>query len=321
MNPMNYSDREKGVISTLLYYKTLGEFPLTAFEVYGRLNRVGDAPSPSYGEILNILRVLQGRGVVSSQNGFFYLAPIPEHVPVAKRIKRYKISIGKIKRLRRALFFLRTLPFVNMIGVTGSVSLHNADEESDIDVLVITERGRIWTARILCSALTHFLGMRRYGKRTKDRICLNHYIAEGALTLKVQNLSNAHTYASLIPAFDGKNGCYQEFQNKNRWMNRYLAHHPWQKERSLILHPSTHIVSFVSSLFQSPVFSRSWDALENIFQYLQKGRILRNISEIRSIHENQLILSSDALMFHYPISRNKEVEKKYQEEMERLGIE
>ncbi len=318
---MKLSPLEKCVASTLAYYKALGNFPLTSFEVSRRLNKEDSNQTYSYREILDALASMEKRRVAREQNGFFY---IPNNkkgkdAPVANRIERYKTSIGKQKRLAKALWFLQTLPFITMVGITGSLSLRNASRESDIDLLVIAQAGRIWTSRVLCSVTTHILGMRRYQNNVKDRICLNHYISNDSLTLKVKNLSNAHTYASLIPVID-KGGWYQEFQKNNDWMNTYLSHRSWRLDRSL-QYPKKNPARFLSSLFELLFRNRIGDLFERLSQYLQEGKILKHISEIRSIHDNQLILSNETLMFHYPVSRNEEVEKQYKKEMEKLEAE
>lgn len=316
---MNLSKLEYAIVSTLVYYKALGAYPLTSFEIYSRLN--AHVPSPTYAKILNILCLLVKHRIVAVKNGLFYVKnpKSRKKEAVENRIERYKISIRKWRILERALKYLNFLPYIQMIGVTGSLSINNASKESDLDLLVITSPGRIWISRILCSLITHLLGIRRYKNKIKDRICLNHYITTDALTLKIRNLSNAHTYAGIIPVLN-EDAWHKKFQEQNRWMKRFLSLYPWGLEESKRCRKKSFLSSIISSLFEFILQNKLGNVLEKIFHHVQKRKILANISPMRPPTENHLIISDNILMFHYPISRNEEVEKKYKEIMQQLDL-
>ena len=110
---MNLSHLERTIISTLAYYQALGEYPLTSFEIFSRLNAYGERPM--FFPLLCALESLREQKTISAMNGFFVLDPasalpnpavarrgpashrLPNKSPVTERIRRYKISEGKWK--------------------------------------------------------------------------------------------------------------------------------------------------------------------------------------------------------------------------------
>ncbi len=48
-----------------------------------------------------------------------------------------------------------------MIALCNSRAMGEADENSDTDLFIITKKGNLWTARLLITAFTSLLGVRR----------------------------------------------------------------------------------------------------------------------------------------------------------------
>lgn len=101
---------------------------------------------------------------------------------------------------------LRFLPFVRGIALCNSLAMGNAEKKSDIDLLIVTATGRMWTARIFVTILCHILGIRRHGKKVAGRLCLSFFLSEDALTcenfaLKPKDPYLAFWVSSLQPIF------------------------------------------------------------------------------------------------------------------------
>jgi hypothetical protein len=117
------------------------------------------------------------------------------------------------------------VPFVRMIGVTGSLSLDNTRPESDLDLLVVVKSGRIWTARILLLLTVQLLGCRRkyWDSEAPDKICLNHLITDDSLVMakEIRSLYTAVLYTRLRPVVGLD--VYQEWWEENGyWIRRFL---------------------------------------------------------------------------------------------------
>ena len=76
------------------------------------------------------------------------------------------------------------------MALCNSRAMGEADENSDIDLFIITKKGNLWTARCIVTVLSSLMGIRRrnthglqkwgpdYIKRTKDKFCLSFFITE-----------------------------------------------------------------------------------------------------------------------------------------------
>ncbi|MEI7749678.1 MAG: hypothetical protein WCJ25_01600 [Candidatus Moraniibacteriota bacterium] len=207
------------IIATLAYYDAFDQ-PLTAFEVWKHLTVEdvdGEKSEPvSLGDVVSALDGKDIRGRIAFWDGFFFL-PGREHL-VPLRIGTEKIAVAKLRRIRRLATALRLVPFVRMIGVTGSLAMKKGNSDSDWDFFVVLRAGRIWTGRTLLTGFLHLIGRRRHGNHTKDRACLNYFVTEDRLTIPTEDLFSANEYTFLIPLYGRET--FQRFELKNRWIAR-----------------------------------------------------------------------------------------------------
>jgi len=194
-----------------LIYHNFFEYPLT------RLELIKWQPGKKV-EKLKVPKINYGY-----TNGFFYLKPAKGLI--SSRILRKKNSLKKIQIARKVSRLLKKIPFIKMIAITGSLSMFNAKDSSDIDLMVVTRKERLWKTRLISILLLTLCGikMRRWGdKNEKNKICINIWIDESALTWvkNDRNFYTAHEIAQIIPLFDREN-VYQKFLNKNSWLKEY----------------------------------------------------------------------------------------------------
>ena len=69
------------------------------------------------------------------------------------RINREKISEKKFLIAKKAARILFKIPTIKFVGVTGSLAMMNANENSDIDLMIITSRGTLWLSRLVILVL------------------------------------------------------------------------------------------------------------------------------------------------------------------------
>ena len=122
---------------------------------------------------------------------------------VRQRLQRHVLAQHKWRIVRRAGRLLARLPLIRMVAVSGSLALWNTRQESDLDLFIVARRGRIWTARLLLLLATQLLGRRRkyWEGQAPDKICLNHYITDGGLSMPtaVRSLYTAMLYLHAVP--------------------------------------------------------------------------------------------------------------------------
>jgi len=215
---------EKAILRTLIY-ADLFDFPLTGEELWQRLIWEGKSSSaqPSEEEFETCLRKLNRTEKIERQKSFYFLSGRGRIVESRKKHLDY--SQKKLKKAVAASRFLKLIPLVRLVAVTGSVASENAKHGDDIDLFLITSAGRIWTTRFLVTLLVSLLGVRRRPgqKKFKDKICLNLYLDEGHLGIfkKEQDLFLAYEIYQLKVLWQ-RGETYQKFLSANTWIKKLL---------------------------------------------------------------------------------------------------
>jgi hypothetical protein len=244
------------ILSTIIYYDIL-DYPLTAFELWKYLTLVrGDAAEKdkcTLGEVIEVLENKDIKNHIEEYRGFYFLKG--RKILVEHRIQNDKKSIAKYKIAEKVAWWLRFAPFVRMIAVTGTLAMKNSEKDSDIDFFVVLAKDRIFTGRLIVTLIVYLLGKRRYGKKIKNRVCLNYFITTGSLEIKRQDLFAANEYSFIYPLYGFD--IFQKFCEANiSWINMLKPNYQFPE-----LKPAEHYLehSKVSRLIQ-----KTKEALINI---------------------------------------------------------
>lgn len=159
------------------------------------------------------------KGKIGYKNGFYYIKG-RERI-IYKRITKNRYSKTKIDMAKKASGLISLLPGIRMVGLTGSLAMDNADMGSDIDLLIITKRGHLWSTRFLTYLLLKIanFNLRKPGSPAEnDKLCLNMWLDESDLVWpkKDRNFYTAHEILQIVPLSD-KNSTYNLFLTKNKW--------------------------------------------------------------------------------------------------------
>ncbi|HVA89178.1 MAG TPA: hypothetical protein VNL71_04995 [Chloroflexota bacterium] len=123
------------------------------------------------------------------------------------------------RRLRFYIALLKHLPFVRMIGLTGSRAIQPGDG-GDTDLMIVTSPGRVWLCRLAVVALTRLAGC--FG----DRLCPNYVASEDCLALADVTIYDAHELAQLVPLYGG--AAYHQLWDLNPRVRELLPNaHPF----------------------------------------------------------------------------------------------
>lgn len=226
------------IIASLRFFD-LQQFPLTAFEVHEYL--VADtqmlrtkidnkyelrsdadtqvSPPVHFDTILTQLHILSREGRVVCKNGFYALAG-HENI-IDERLKNYLNGIKRERLIKHYLAPTKHIPFVRGIALAGSQALGQQRISSDIDLLIITDPRRMWTARTLLSIWFQIFGVRRHGNKTANRFCLNHYLSNPREVDAERNLYKAMEYTKLRSVVYPQG--IVEFQKANqKWIHQFF---------------------------------------------------------------------------------------------------
>lgn len=221
-NPQN-SFKQHHIYSVIktLSYSSVFEYPLKFSEIKKYLI----AEKRMNNHILQkTLQYLLDSNIIQKSGVYYSLAQKSSHVQA--RLKREKISQYKIQVAKRIAKLLSFLPTIQMIGLSGSVSMKNAEEDDDIDLFIICSSHTLWMTRIFVFGILLLLHRRR--KRNEQHpsnmICANMYVTHDSLALgKNKNIFLAHEIAQ-VKVLVNKNNTYQKFLFSNKWIQDYLPH-------------------------------------------------------------------------------------------------
>lgn len=198
-----------------LAYADVFDFPLTAGEVKRFLI---SSRRYSLAEINQALRQLPCR------DNYYFLPGRQAIVDLRK--KREVWSQQKMGLARRVGEWLKLVPTIKMVAVTGALAMANAQKNDDIDLLIVSRAGTLWLTRLLTVLLAELVSHRRRpgDQQVKDKICLNMFLDEAHLALPSgeRNLYTAHEVVQAKLLWD-RDGTYQQFIKKNLWFQKYLG--------------------------------------------------------------------------------------------------
>lgn len=143
------------------------------------------------------------------------------------RAERYLESERKYRLRLRYIRWISYLPGVRAIFVVNSLANQNVQRASDIDLLIITRRGKIWSTRFFTTALAKLLGIRPQPERRQDSLCLSFYIDESALNMRAltQNgqydMFEAYWLRQMMPIYDPYT-LRDQIAQANQWINDVL---------------------------------------------------------------------------------------------------
>jgi hypothetical protein len=169
---------------------------------------------------------------------------------VAQRIKRERISQKKLLKAQIIANKLAYIPMVLGIFITGNLAMNNADENDDIDLLIITKAKTLWSTRLLITLVLEIKGLRRRPEiaPSSNQICVNMYLDETSLAMPKakQNLYTAHEVIQVKPLIN-KGAVYERFLFANAWISKFLPNYPIPNEGK----PRTSYLVPKSSLFET----------------------------------------------------------------------
>jgi len=208
---------QTAILRTLVY-SGIFDYPLTPEEIF--LYLIGNK-SYSQQEINGSLGDLSRLGLIGEREGFFFLKN--REVICDLREKRQKWSEEKLIKVKNWVWLFRLIPWIRLVAVTGAVAAGNADENSDIDLMIIANSKRIWLTRFLVLGLLKILGLRVDLKRklTANRFCVNLFIADNCLEYPQKNLYTANEIIRIKSIFE-RNNFYQRFLAENQWVLGFL---------------------------------------------------------------------------------------------------
>lgn len=209
--PDYLSQRQSAIIRTLLYFDIF-KYPLTIQEIV----RFCPVPVHTLSELqsdvdwlVDHLLIFKFGEVYSTQN---------EHALAERRKSGNEMATQVLPIAMKRARLIQKFPFVRSVLISGSLSKHYFDKQSDVDFMIIAKPGRLWTCRFL---LTLFKKIFLLNRRTY--FCINYYIDTASLQIPDENIFAATEIITLLPQTGFSH--YNAFIRANSWVHQFYPNH------------------------------------------------------------------------------------------------
>jgi hypothetical protein len=302
---MPFTEVEKCIVQTIIYFNIF-DFPLTSWEVYKNLWQ----PEGKYTfrEVTTTLDNLVKKKTLGINEGFYFLKR--KDNPVAIRKQKYLLAQSKMKVAKRAIKLIYHLPFIRAIFVCNNLAYQNANQESDIDLAIITKKNRLWTARFFSTLLMKIMKKRPTKNNHKNKICLSFYIADNHLNLEKLAYPDDIHFIYWVKQFllvSPNNKTVKNFQDSNFWTNKHLPNLKLVKTtRRWVVTSCCKCKTGVELILLNPLGS----LLEKTLKKLQLKLMPKHLLQMNKEQNSNVVINDKILKFHDKDKR-QEIKQKW----------
>ncbi|WP_298311576.1 nucleotidyltransferase domain-containing protein [uncultured Aquimarina sp.] len=290
-------------LKTLLYF-SIFKYPLSAEEVYLF------SAATDQSEIKNELEYLKKKGVISSDNSYYFLDGNLESV--SRRIEGNKMAKSVMEKAIRKGVLIAKFPYVKAVGISGALSKNYHDENGDVDFFVITESERLWVARTLL-----MLYKKIFLLNSRKFFCINYFISENSLEISEKNIFTATELLTLIPV----SGDFTSFYNQNQWVSNFLPNLEIGKSSIKNLKNKPFITKAIELIFNTKI----GNILEKLFLKMTLKKWNTKFQTLKKGDFDIAMKSTNGVSKHHPRNFQKKVidrlNKRYNEFQLKYNIE
>jgi hypothetical protein len=208
-------DPKRDIVNTLSYKKIFNQ-PLSLYQ----LIYYGHCYFMNLSEIHEAIDELLKRNKIKFKNNKYFInnTKVKDTENYFEASKKYFDEIDKLN------FIFQNIPFIQLIGVTGSLASYHFDEENDdIDLFVVCTKNRLWLTRFFLVLILKALNIYVNNSNPNLKLCPNLYISDSELSWpeNKRNIYVANEIAMLQPIYQ-KNDTYFKFLSSNSWISEYL---------------------------------------------------------------------------------------------------
>lgn len=247
------SEIKENILATLAYFD-LFNYPLTSTETYSFLKSSCDPQGFD-----EAIKCLVNDGQVYQFDQLYTLKD--DRSLTTRRYRGNEKAAQLIRIAGRISNFLIRFPYVRGIAISGSLSKNFADENSDIDLFVITAANRVWIARTLMHAFKKITFL----VNKQDYFCMNYYVDEQQLEIVEKTTYTAIEIVTLIP-LQGDH-VFAQFCGANIWTQHYL---PNKNMNLSTARPVT--APFFKMIIEKALNNKLGDAIDNVLMKITAGR-------------------------------------------------
>lgn len=295
---------EKAILQTLAFFNIFSR-PLTLEEIWHFLYK----NKASKLQVLLGLEKLQKKEIILQKNDYYFLNNYVLETFQKNQIFQQK----RWQKVDWVVKILKYAPFVKNISVINSLSFSASNQESDIDILLITKKNRLWTARAFVIGLLELIGQNKNKWYKANKFCLGFAFDEERLELESLRLNPpaggdiyfSYWLANLKPVLD--RNLYSDLIKENSWLSDDLPN--WQPHE---LENTKDKIPFLEKILSGRIGKR----LENWFGNIQIKRVWTDPKHLKA--QNGLVIANSHMLKMHPNDRREEYQKAWEAKVKTL---
>lgn len=211
------------------------------------------------------------------------------------------------------------IPFIKSVSLCNYLSFGIAEPGSDIDLLIIAQKDRIYLCRLYTTILLHLMGMRRHGKKVSARFCLSFYLSESNLDLAeiLQNpydIYLAYWFLGLKELANYNKGLWERLLEENKpWLSRYFDKLELRRE----IGASEGKIAFIRNLTEWIFNGWIGDKLELLLKWYFEQRAAKMA---KMLPKSASIIVSDKMQKFHNNDRRQMYREEWEQKLNRFGL-
>ncbi len=307
-------------IARTIAFFDIFDYPLTDRELFEYLHNPPLKPKLNFSSFFLQTRTLPDSRI-SYTHGMWHL--VGREALVYVRTDRSVYLEDKMRSLRKAVRLFSGIPFVRAVFVCNTLAFNAADEDSDIDVLIVASFGKMWIARLWTTLVLSFHQLRRTKKKIANRICLSFYLADRSLNLSKFKIAADDIYLSywlrtLIPVYDPDSLGESMLRANQELLSPFLSRARHYMPRILL--PQRYLAKKFSSRVCENLLSGSiGSSIEKFARSFQRRKIMRNPTSLVHANDTRVVVTDSMFKFHEN-DRRELYRREWYQRLEKIGI-
>jgi predicted nucleotidyltransferase len=302
---------KENILKVLLYYHIF-KHPLTLDEIY-TFYPDADITRQNLEDTLQSL-VSDNGNIIGEQGGFYFISPYSDYV--SDRLSKETISLKIWKIAQLITVFIKVLPFVRGVFITGSLAKNSSDKDSDIDFLIVSKENRLWICRTLL-----MLFRRIFLLNNSKYFCLNYFLTENNLNIDDRNIFTATELAHIKVTYNAS--MLEQLMQSNKWIDRYFPNYLATDSKYHFANSQTSDTANILQPFFEIFFrGRIGDSINLYLQEWVKRRVKRRYPAYPVLAQNQSyqLTTTRAKTHGVVIDNKKDVLDKYKYLLKQYNI-
>lgn len=269
------------LLKPILYF-SLFKYPLTEEEIF----TFSEANSKD--QIKAELKELVNNKVIYKID-VFYLTENDETL-INRRLSGNQMAKEIHKKAIKVSRFISKFPYVEGVGISGSLSKGYFDEEGDIDFFIITSPKRLWIARTLL-----ILYKKIFLLNSKKYFCVNYFISSNSLEIEEKNRFTATELTTMLPMFGNRS--FHDFYEQNKWVENYLPNKKISEDLSTLNQVKKPLFTrFIEGILNTKI----GDWLDSFFLKITYKKWKLKFNKLEDKHFNIALKSTKNVSKHHP---------------------